>query len=93
MNYYEPPYNVTDKMLNLVSSVSEKIQTININKNLSSKPRLRKNNKIQSIHSSLKIEANSLSIGQVVHLNAPPSLAVSVNSTGITFKLYFFNSS
>lgn len=29
------------------------------------KPHLRKNNRIKSIHASLKIEANSLSLGQV----------------------------
>ncbi|HIW40646.1 MAG TPA: Fic family protein, partial [Candidatus Mediterraneibacter vanvlietii] len=33
--------------------------------NLDVKPRLRKNNRIKSIHASLKIEANSLSLGQV----------------------------
>ena len=33
--------------------------------NLESKPHIRRNNRIKSIHSSLKIEANSLSLGQV----------------------------
>ena len=33
--------------------------------NLEAKPHLRKSNRIRSIHSSLKIEANSLSLGQV----------------------------
>ena len=33
--------------------------------NLESKPHLRRHNRIRSIHSSLKIEANSLSLGQV----------------------------
>lgn len=32
---------------------------------MDAKPHLRKNNRIKSIHSSLKIEANSLSQGQV----------------------------
>jgi len=32
---------------------------------LEAKPHLRKNNRIRSIYSSLRIEANSLSIGQV----------------------------
>ena len=34
-------------------------------KNLEAKPHLRKDNRIRSIYSSLRIEANSLSIGQV----------------------------
>ncbi len=32
---------------------------------MESRPYLRRNNRIKSIHSSLKIEANSLSLGQV----------------------------
>ena len=47
-----------------VSSISEKIGRITATNNLEAKPHLRKNNKIRSIHSSLKIEANSLSLGQ-----------------------------
>ena len=34
-------------------------------RNMEAKPHLRKNNRIKSIHSSLKIEANSLSLEQV----------------------------
>lgn len=41
------------------------IGRITATSNLESKPHLRKNNRIKSIHSSLKIEANSLSLGQV----------------------------
>ena len=52
-------------MISLVSSISEKIGKISITRNLENKPHLRKNNRIKSIHSSLRIEANSLSIGQV----------------------------
>ena len=65
MEKYTPPFNITAQMLNYVSSISEKIGRINVTNNLESKPHLRKNNQIKSIHSSLKIEANSLSLGQV----------------------------
>ena len=51
--------------LSYVSSISEKIGRITATNNLEAKPHLRKNNKIRSIHSSLKIEANSLTLGQV----------------------------
>ena len=43
-----------------MSSISEKIGQITAVNNLQTKPHLRKNNRIKSIHSSLKIEANSL---------------------------------
>lgn len=65
MQDYKPPYSITEDMLNLVSSISEKMGKINVYHNLDAKPHLRRNNRIKSIHSSLKIEANSLSIGEV----------------------------
>ena len=52
-------------MLDCVASISEKIGKMSALKNLEAKPHLRKNNRIRSIYSSLRIEANSLSIGQV----------------------------
>ena len=60
-----PPFHITNKMLLYVSSISEKIGQINAIHRLDPKPHLRKNNRIRSIHSSLKIEANPLSLGQV----------------------------
>lgn len=65
MGDYKPPFTITNEILAYVSSISEKIGRITATGNLESKPHLRKNNKIKSIHSSLKIEANSLSLGQV----------------------------
>jgi Fic family protein len=65
MGDYKPPFTITNEILAYVSSISEKIGRITATRNLESKPHLRKNNKIKSIHSSLKIEANSLSLGQV----------------------------
>ena len=65
MKNYQPPFQITNAMLTYVASISEKIGRITATSNLSSKPHLMKNNQIKSIHSSLKIEANSLSLGQV----------------------------
>lgn len=65
MGEYRPPFTITNEILSYVSSISEKIGRINATNNLEAKPHLRKNNRIKSIHSSLKIEANSLSLGQV----------------------------
>ncbi len=64
MSDYKPPYTISEEMLNLVSSISKKLGQIEVYHNLDAKPHLRKNNRIKSIHSSLKIEANSLSLGQ-----------------------------
>ena len=65
MGEYKPPFTITNEILSYVSSISEKIGRISATSNLESKPHLRRNNRIKSIHSSLKIEANSLSLGQV----------------------------
>ncbi|MBE6967375.1 MAG: Fic family protein [Ruminococcaceae bacterium] len=65
MKDYKPPFTITNEILSYVSSISEKVGRITATTNLESKPHLRKNNRIKSIHSSLRIEANSLSLGQV----------------------------
>lgn len=65
MSDYRPPYTISNRMMELVSNISEKIGLINSRNAFSSKPHLRKNNRIKSIHSSLKIEANSLSVSEV----------------------------
>ena len=62
---YKPPFTITNKMLSLCISITEKVGQINNYQSLKRMPILRKNNKIRSIHSSLAIEANSLSLNQV----------------------------
>lgn len=65
MGEYKPPFTITNDILSYVSLISEKIGRITATNSLEAKPHLRKNNRIKSIHSSLKIEANSLTLGQV----------------------------
>lgn len=62
---YKPPYTITNKMLEYVSSISEKVGKLKGYSHLDAKLHLRRNNRIKSIHSSLKIEANSLSLSEV----------------------------
>lgn len=65
MGEYKPPFTITNRILLYIASISEKVGRITATGNLESKPHLRKSNRIMSIHSSLKIEANSLTLGQV----------------------------
>lgn len=65
MENYTPPFQVNNKMLSLVADISEKLGKISASDSLSAKPHLRRNNRIRSIHSSLRIEANSLELEQV----------------------------
>lgn len=62
---YKPAFTITNAILKYVASISEKLGKLNAVQGLENKPHLRKNNRIKSIHASLKIEANSLSLGQV----------------------------
>lgn len=64
----KPPYNITPRILKLISSISEKIGEINANLISKPSPHLRKQNKIKTIHSSLRIEGNTLSLEQVTAL-------------------------
>ena len=65
MNKYKPPYEITNKMLDYVSKIMELIGNLNNYCNLEKMPVMRRNNKIKSIHSSLVIEGNSLTLEQV----------------------------
>jgi len=61
----KPPYDITPKILKLVTSISEKIGEINANLLDKPSPLLRKQNRIKTIHNSLKIEGNTLSEEQI----------------------------
>lgn len=65
MDDYKPPFTITNKMLDYVSSIMEKVGKLDNYTNFNKMPVLRRNNRIRSIHSSLAIEANSLSLNQV----------------------------
>ncbi|MEM6831344.1 MAG: Fic family protein, partial [Bacteroidota bacterium] len=64
----KPPYDITPLILKLVSSISEKLGEINAHFLDKPSPTLRKQNKIRTIHSSLKIEGNTLSEEQITAL-------------------------
>lgn len=65
MDNYIPPFEITNNMLDKISSIMKNIGRLDNYKNLNKMPILRRNNRIKSIHSSLAIEANPLSLDQV----------------------------
>ena len=67
MNSYEyiPPYTITNKTVSLVSNITELLTQITIQNKETSNLHLRKNNRIRTIHASLAIENNSLSLEQM----------------------------
>lgn len=63
-----PPYTITPQILQLVSSVSGKVALASAYRADKPIPRLRKENRIRTIHSTLKIEGNTLDRSQVTAL-------------------------
>jgi len=61
----KPPYKITTSILRSISSISQKLGEISAKYVIRPSPQLRKQNKIKTIHSSLKIEGNSLSEEQI----------------------------
>lgn len=63
---YTPPFTITDEILRLVAEISEQMGALGVllGTRMPS-PMLRKENQIKTIHSSLAIEHNSLSLQQV----------------------------
>lgn len=64
----KPPYDITPKILKLIASISEKLGEVNANFLNKPSQQLRKQNKIKTIHSSLKIEGNTLTEEQITAL-------------------------
>jgi Fic family protein len=63
-----PPYQITPVILKLIASVSEKLGQINAKYLDKPSVKLRKENQIKTIHSSLSIEGNTLTTDQITAL-------------------------
>ena len=53
---YTPPFTMTEEITNLVIEIAEFTGRISLSDRLSKNPKLRRENRIRSIHSSLAIE-------------------------------------
>ena len=64
----KPSYKITSSILKLITSISEKVGEVNANLLNKPSPKLRKQNRIKTIYSSLKIEGNTLTEEQITAL-------------------------
>ena len=64
----KPLYDITPRILKLITSISEKLGEVNANYLSKQSPQLRKQNRIKTIHSSLQIEGNTLTEEQITAL-------------------------
>ena len=60
-----PSYTLSERSVHLIAQISELIGSIVVRQDMSANPRLRRDNRIKTIHASLAIENNTLSIEQV----------------------------
>lgn len=65
MTDYQPPFQITDTIINNVAQISELMGRLSVTSGLSANPILRRENRIRTIHGSLAIEQNTLSLEQV----------------------------
>ena len=78
MKSKQPPFQITNKIIDDVAEISELVGRLSAHDHLSSNPNLRRTNRIRTIHGSLAIEQNTLSLEQVTavlngkHVLAPP---------------------
>ena len=78
MRNKKPPFEITNRMIDYVAEIAELLGKLNVSNALSSNPTLRRSNRIRTIHGSLAIEQNTLSLEQVTavlngkHVLAPP---------------------
>lgn len=65
MSDYQPPFLITGRLTSLLAEICEQIGRITVLQKGALSPRLRRENRIRTIHSSLAIEQNTLSLDQV----------------------------
>lgn len=66
--FMKSPYEITPTILKFISSISEKIGEVNAKYLIKTNPTLRKQNQIKTIHSSLSIEGNTLTLDQITSI-------------------------
>ena len=91
---YKPPFTVSSKAINLIAKISAQIERYAIRMEQSDSLKLRKANRIKTIHSSLAIEGNNLSEGEVMaildgkNVIAPQKEILEVRNAIKTYELY-----
>ena len=91
MRNKKPPFEITNSMIGQVAEIAELVGQLTAFSTLSTSPTLRRANRIRTIHGSLAIEQNTLSLEQVTavlngkHVFAPPKDIAEVKNA---FEIY-----
>ena len=65
MKNQKPPFEITNQIISDVAEIAELMGKFSVTNQLSTNPTLRRSNRIRTIHGSLAIEQNTLSLEQV----------------------------
>ena len=65
MRNQKPPFEITNQIIDYVAEIAELVGRLTVFSPLSTSPTLRRANRIRTIHGSLAIEQNTLSLEQV----------------------------
>ena len=65
MRNKKPPFEITNQMIDYIAEIAELVGNLNVTNRLTANPTLRRSNRIRTIHGSLAIEQNTLSLEQV----------------------------
>lgn len=65
MRNRKPPFEITNTMIHEIAEIAELVGKLTSTNQLSANPTLRRTNRIRTIHASLAIEQNTLSLEQV----------------------------
>ncbi len=87
----KPPFQITNRIIDYVAEISELVGGLSHAGHLSTNPALRRANRIRTVHGSLAIEQNTLTLEQVTavlcgkHVLAPPKDIAEVKNA---FEIY-----
>ncbi len=97
-NDYRPPYTINDRILSISANITGMLSNSSFLQNFKMDPILRRNNRVLTIHSSLAIENNTLSLDQVNDIingktvqGPPAEILEAKNAFEIYEEIYTYN--
>lgn len=89
----QPPFTISSKAIGLIACIAERLGSVESSRLYTRYPVLRRVNRLRTIHSSVAIEANSLTLGQVTaviegeRVIAPPEEIAEVKNAFNAYRL------
>ena len=76
--HYEPPFTMTGEITGLIVEIGELVGSISTYEAMNPNPVLRRESRIRTIHSSLAIEQNTLTLEQVTKVQNEHNVVINV---------------